>query len=518
MKKIVTTICIAALLAGCEIERFPYNAIEGSEVASDPGKLGAATLGNYALLKGDADGGGFMNQLHRLAEYPTDNVSLSGTTTDPLFYMYNYHNLVTGYRTNTFWVSGYRAIVGCNKIILAAAENQSDEMNQLLGENYYLRAFTYFQLSNIFGRPYLQGTGNLSVPIKLSADVDDLPDRNTVGEVYNQVVSDLLKAEALMSVNKSSSYATKEAAQALLSRVYLYMGENDKSIEYADKVINSGRYSLVSTSELAGYSTKNPDENTETIFCFKYLRESDYNHGWYTVGSMYATIQGVGWGEMYASHSLMELMREHPEDARFGWIEPQYLLTSGNRTPSVYYIDADYKYVFRPTTEESGNTYFDHNGTKTLVQEETAGSLTKYFFMDNGVKTYLIKDYDMVKRNGFPKFFILKCSNQSNVPQLWSPLVSRLAEMYLNRAEAYQKLGNDASALENINVIRKRAGIPEYGSVADLPAGTTLAQAVANERRMELAFEGHRKFDIFRNNQTLDRRYPGTHLNGNNPY
>ena len=74
--------------------------------------------------------------------------------------------------------------------------------------------------------------------------MDDTPDRNTVGEVYDQVISDLLKAEALMNENKGASFASKEAAQALLSRVYLYMGDNAKAIEYADKVINSGQYEL----------------------------------------------------------------------------------------------------------------------------------------------------------------------------------------------------------------------------------------------------------------------------------
>lgn len=49
---------------------------------------------------------------------------------------------------------------------------------------------------------------------------------------------------------------SRKAAQALLSRVYLYMENNDKTIEYADKVINSGKYSLLSTTELPLYSTK----------------------------------------------------------------------------------------------------------------------------------------------------------------------------------------------------------------------------------------------------------------------
>lgn len=91
----------------------------------------------------------------------------------------------------------------------------------------------------------------------------------------------------------------------------------------------------------------------------------------------------------------------------------------------------------------------------------------------------------MDKRNGYPKFYILKCSLQEGVPQLWSPVVVRLAEVYLNRAEAYAKKGNIGFALADVNVIRTRAGIPVYTSV---PAGMTLLDTVLQERRLELAF------------------------------
>tara|TARA_B100000949_G_C14286569_1_gene454544 strand:- start:5017 stop:5397 length:381 start_codon:yes stop_codon:yes gene_type:complete len=97
-------------------------------------------------------------------------------------------------------------------------------------------------------------------------------------------------------------------------------------------------------------------------------------------------------------------------------------------------------------------------------------------------------------------------------------VVSRLAEMYLNKAEAYAKMGNAPEALASINVIRERAGIPTYPNEASLPEGQSVLDVVLDERRMELAYEGHRKFDVFRNDRTMDRRYPGTHLSGNNPY
>ncbi|MCC4229395.1 RagB/SusD family nutrient uptake outer membrane protein [Zunongwangia profunda] len=519
MKNILILLFISLTLMSCEVERFPYDSIASEELLSGEGGIAAATLGNYAILKGDADGNGFASQFHRIAEYPGDNVALSGTTTDALFFTYNYNNLATSGRVNNFWTSGYQAIVGCNKMIALTTEGESEETDQLIGENYYLRAYAYFELVNVFGRPYNQGRDNLGVPLKLSSQIDDLPDRNTVGEVYDQVVADLLKAESLMSVNKSNSYATKEAAQALLSRVYLYMEENQKSIDYANKVISSGRYNLLSTDQLPDYTRINPDDNPETIFCFKFLEESDYNHGYYTVGSLYANILGSGWGEMYASSDFLNLLRKNPSDKRLEFIDPQYLTDdNGDRIPVVYWINENYQYVFKRTFEQGGKTYFSDNGTDYLVSDEENGSQTLYFYTTtSGSKQYVIKDYDMVKRNGYPKFFILKCSLQDDVPQLWSPVVSRLAEMYLNRAEAYAKLNQVGNALDDVNVIRTRAGIAAYDDVSNFPDGMNILDVVLQERRMELAYEGHRKFDVFRNGRTMNRRYPGTHLNGNNP-
>ena len=90
--------------------------------------------------------------------------------------------------------------------------------------------------------------------------------------------------------------------------------------------------------------------------------------------------------------------------------------------------------------------------------------------------------------------------------------------MYLNKAEAYAEMGDETNALANVNVIRERAGVPTYDDATDFPVGKDLIDVVSDERRLEFAYEGHRKFDVFRNAETLDRRYPGTHLSGSNPY
>ena len=95
---------------------------------------------------------------------------------------------------------------------------------------------------------------------------------------------------------------------------------------------------------------------------------------------------------------------------------------------------------------------------------------------------------------------------------LSSPVVCRWGEVILNRAEAYAHKGQDAQALADVDVIRTRAGIPAAGMFTGNMHGYSSAlNVVLDERRLELAFEGHRMFDVYRNKLNMDRRYPGAH-------
>ncbi|MFV0540232.1 MAG: RagB/SusD family nutrient uptake outer membrane protein [Aestuariibaculum sp.] len=527
MKKsiVIFILSIGLLNLSCDIERNPYEQIAVTDLFGSPEALQTATLGNYALLKGTTGYGGWIDQIHRLSEYPGDNVSLSGSTTDGLNYIYNYRAITNNNRVESFWRASYKAAVGCNVIIESALEGESDEMNQLIGENYYLRGLIYFQMGNVFGRPYNQGIGNLSVPLKLTSDINDIPNRSTVGEVYDQVIKDLKKAAWLMNEDKTAAFATKEAAQALLSRVYLYMENSDVAVKYADSVINSNRYQLLVTNDFKTMNRLNPKSNSEAIFNVTLNKSADLsgqNDDWYTIGSLYASIDGTGWGEMYASSTYLDLLEQNENDARHAFIQPKYVAAEeASRKPWVYWTyldnnDGQYKYQTHLTTETAGVTTFSRNSITYTVQEETVNGKTIYYFMDGATKQYVKKGFEMEKRNGFPKWYIIKASLQEDDVHLWSPSVSRLAEMHLNKAESYAKQNMDQEALDEINIIRKRADIPEY-DLSNLPTGKTILDLVLDERRLELAYEGHRKFDMFRNGRTIDRHYPGGHLWGSSP-
>lgn len=532
-KKLIYTLLAATAIfsSSCDLNEKPYKmAEEGSLAGGDVGTIEAVTSGSYSFLKEEY----FIKPMHYIGEYGGDNVALSGSTTDNLMYLYNYQRLADSYQTSYFWNRSYKIIVNTNKIISLAKEGTSDKVDQFIGENYFLRGWLYFNLSNIFGRPYSQSPEiNKAVPLKLSASMEDFPARATVKEVYDQVVKDLLKAEKLMNQDRGNIYASKTAAQALLSRVYLYMGNYAKAEEYATKVISANKYTLLNAEDYQKYSSFIPEENSETIFAIKFVKDKD-DLGWYSVGSMYAEINGVGWGEMYASLPYRQLLDKNPGDIRHAFIEPQYILdNNGKKQYCFMFVEK----VVNKSNVEQRFFRFDK------VTPEVVGGVTKYkleatpkapfkayrdqYLAEEGGKLVLYAkqsadaadftryevsiDYLLADRSGYPKYFVNKCSKQEGQAQLWSPVVLRLAEIYLNRAEARAEQGNSTGALEDLNVIRSRANIPTYSSVPD---GENLVDMILQERRIELAFEGHRKFDIFRKGKTLDRRYPGTHDRG----
>ena len=401
MKRIKYTILAvtAFVLYSCDIERNPYDQIAVEDLFSDPGSVTTATIGNYALLKGDVGYDGWVDDLHRISEYAGDNVTLSGGTTDHLFFLYNYQSIATNSRVDRFWRNSYKIVVGTNLMIEKIVEGESIESDQLLGENYYLRALVFFQMGNVFGRPYNQGGSNPSIPLKLTSDTEDRPDRSTVQEVYDQVISDLLKAESLMTENKGASFASKEAAQALLSRIYLYMEDNAKAEEYADKVINSGIYSLLPTAEFSEMNRLRPDQNAEAIFAVTLSSSSDLLgqwDDWFTIGSFYASVEGTGWGEMYASRSYLDLIDENPEDARKSFIAPQYLTDGGgDRIPAVYWVDENYVYQFAQTTDTGGTITFDYDGNNYTLQSEDVDGETIYYFNGPNGRQDVTFDFDL---------------------------------------------------------------------------------------------------------------------------
>ena len=341
----------------CSLDREPKGYATKEKILEEPGKvIGDLVNGVYAQLKAWSD------PMHRCGEYAGDNIMIRGASTDPFFEFITFSRTPNNDRLQSFWDNSYKAIAQASNIIEMLGASADREIKEKIGECYFVRGLLYFYLVRAFGRPYYQAPEtNLGVPVVTQIPKNvlgdfSLPDRMTVEKTYEQAIADLKKAEELLpSASAQPFRGSKEAAQALLSRVYLYMsGTYDQpnvayaklAVEYATKVISSGKYALLPRDEFMKYNTILPENNKESIFVIRRLASefSGYDH-YYGVGGMYANIGGMGWGEMYASAKYLALLDEtgrndyRPDqrrivDARAAFIEPVY--KKGNRQRNHY--------------------------------------------------------------------------------------------------------------------------------------------------------------------------------------
>lgn len=546
-------------LTGCSLDVNMYDGVTGEDVTAR--NIVELSQGSYSMLKYD---GGLIDNGYYFWAYGADDLSWGGTSTDTKFDIYDYSRNINSAVTEYAWELGYRTIGNCNKVIEMGAElgaNITDEEKVIVGENYYLRALSYFLLVNEFAQPYSNNpTQNPGLPLKLTSDPNDLPQsRSTVAKIYDQVVKDLQDAITYMTLPtgmspKNSCYATKEAAQALLARVYLYMENWDGAWTMANDVINSGRFELLKGDDYKIYPQFIPEENSETIFAVRRTKQKDDSEAG-RMGGLYIQVDDKGWEEMYASAPYLNLLELHldaqgyPKDLRSGFITKRYVEDGTDTSkypitgnPERNYKDwtfvyaakqaganANYEYRQISVTKQNDGTYAmgaedAANFQSATIQSEPYNLGTRYYVQASDGTKYIGRIEPRVydartlrkKESMFLVYAINKCSYQEQYYHLWSPIISRLAEMYLIRAEANLEKGGDTqTTLDDVNVIRKRAGIPEWTleniQTAENGQPKDIHKIIEEERMLEFAWEGLRRFDVFRWRHTLDRKYPGGH-------
>lgn len=275
MKKIIlkyTTIIWVVFVAGAcdflEVDTIGKTSIP--LLFSDVDGISAALPGTYSTFYDYYNGeftkypsvAGDMLYLSSVSE-SADMISQYNFTSDP-----GEETEAVGY----IWRYIYEALANVNNIIeyqpslLSEFPGQSDELNRIMAEALFLRALGHFDLCRVYAQPYnySDDASHMGVPIVLSVpgSDDNLP-RNSVAEVYDQIIADLESSlEYFDGVSaREDYYASPNADYALLSRVYLYMEEWDKVIEYATRVIEDVPLSY--GDDYTGmYNTLNPgDEN-----------------------------------------------------------------------------------------------------------------------------------------------------------------------------------------------------------------------------------------------------------------
>ena len=302
------------------------------------------------------------------------------------------------------WNQPYIVIHQANSLIEkidngSVQTSDTQEIARIKAEALAMRGLALFDLTRLFGMPYTLDNGaSLGVPIEIKTELPThQPSRNTVAECYNQVIKDLTEALPNLVTTKSDGHQNVWSVKALLSRIYLYMNDNENALKYAQEVINNGGlYTLFTHDEYTSVWGK--DFNSESLFEFYFtLTEPSGGSGGEGAPMVYAD-NVKDWNNLVLTKDFLDLLGEDPDDVR-------HALCRLPQKP-----DED----ILPTGSTGHPKY-----------------LAKYPGKTGDVLTGNPQDNDLC--------------------------IIRLSEIYLNAAEAAFKLGKRSEALGYLNQIVSRA-------------------------------------------------------------
>lgn len=412
---------------------------------------------------------------------------------------------------NRSWSTKWTNISNCN-IFFERVDNvgftDEAEKTKLVGQVRFIRAFEYWDLIARWG----------AMPIiTKSFSINDREEivgqkRNTYKECIDFLVSELDQAAKELPANWSGDdygRATSVAALALKSRILLYaasplMNEDVKIPEVGYTTPEPDRWQkaakaateALDAAQNAGYELYNlngdPSKNYQLIFMdntaanketlFARMGTSSAEGESISSCDQYNNPNGYGgWGGNCPLQELVDAYEVVKDGvaSKFDWNNPEEKANPyANRDPRFY---ATILYDGAKWMTRNVETYFDVDNNGTIIG---GGKDTKYGndswnasptgynmkkFMDEG---YALNSWNFCARN-------------------WIHL--RMAELYLNKAEALYNIGDEEGAREALKPVRERAGMP-----AITASGADLLEAIKHERRIELAFEEHRYFDVRR--------------------
>lgn len=219
------------------------------------------------------------------------------------------------------WNFMYRLIARANNVINVIEDGfeeagvEQEDLDVLAGECKFLRGLAYFDLARIYCQPYSSGRTQLGVPLVYVSEIGQ-PERNDLGDVYDQVIEDLLAAEAVLpetSANEGADpggWATKYAAQALLARAYLYMEDWSNAAAYATEVIENFPGRLYTPEEYTTWDLGGvwgSDGGVEIIMEV-YGDEGNSSHGNWDVISY--ILSPDGYGDVGVSRDVYDLYED----------------------------------------------------------------------------------------------------------------------------------------------------------------------------------------------------------------
>ena len=256
-----------------------------------------------------------------------DMMAYSSTKRTGNYYTFNFTKDTA---PSTFWSYPYEMIGLCN-IILEKIDNvdtkEEDLRDYYKGQALALRGMLLFDLTKFYGYPYKKDNGaSLGVPVVVSPlDKEAKPKRNTVAECYAQVIADLKAAVAAMDNDEGKAFHKGHislfGAQTLLSRVYLYHGDDAEALAMAEKAIKGAEakgYKLWTNAEYATAWANDASNGTKGEVLFEIVNTTDDSPGKESLGRLHSP---SGYKDICLTSSFYALLNEDPADVRLQLLE-----------------------------------------------------------------------------------------------------------------------------------------------------------------------------------------------------
>lgn len=552
MKKIahvITIYCLLLFSSSCDtdfLDKAPLDQYSEDAVWNDPALIQAFVNNIYFGVPH-----GFSNIMMASisdesmynADFGSSNVTKSLVTPSD-YSIWNTYNRQEG----MIWENQFKYIRAANIFmsrIESAPVDDPAQKTRLTGEVHFLRAYLYFNLVSIYGGvPLVTEAYGLGENYEVK--------RNSFEECVKFISDELDKAATLLPTVYSDAAlkgrATKGAAMALKARLLLYaasdlyhnqakwapgysqpelvgyVGGNRTARWEAAKaackaVMDLGVYSMYKPVPAASESPADnyaemflTKENSEDIFVRFFLPKTDEEWDGYNPG-LYNNPNGYhGWGSNTPLGQFVDSY-EMKDGTKFSWANPEHAREPyKNREPRFY---ASILYEGAPWRKRPSDVIAsDPVGIVQVGFWERYNATTKQTDVIPGLDTRKgpIEDWNGTYTGYYLRKFVDPKIDAQYVKQDWPWRYMRYTEVLLNYAEACIALGQDAEAKTYINMIRKRAGMPPVTE-----SGAALMERYRNERKIELAYEDHRYFDVrrwmiagttFGNARGVDVRYP----------
>ena len=418
-----------------------------------------ALIGAYDLLQSS-----FINVL--MGEIASDNTFAGG----------NGPNDVPGYQSvddmihnpvnaqiKQLWDWMFAGVQRANYVLEFKDKIDFTGKNQIIAEARFLRAYYHFELVKWFGGIPMKGDKRFA-----PGDEKSIP-RSTVAEVYASIEADLIYASQNLSVVAAQKgRATRGAAFALLGKAYLYQGKYAQAATALENVISSGTYRLVSTSDLS------PAQIAAGLTPFGSIFEDAGENGPESVFEIqYTDVQGGSYDGLQSIEGNVAVGFAGP----FGYEGPVFADGNNFNLPTPKIANA-----FEAGDLRKAVTILD---MATWIPANPGTSYTK----QNEDTGFFNRKYIPRKRRAEAAGDV-KLTSPNNYRAI------RYADVLLMAAEAFNKTGNDGKASTYLNLVRDRA----FGNANNRisASGTALNDFILTERKLELAGEGHRFFDLVR--------------------